>query len=99
MPDGSAFYSRPSKKYQGGFYINDLGNPIIKRTKVPRVNKTGQIIKDKHGKPSLINKDVLCGYSRRELTVNDCPIPKFAQDLDFDIVPENEVPNEFGGKK
>jgi len=99
MPDGFYFYSKPANRFQGGFYVNDLGSPIIKRVKVPKTNKTGRILKDKKGKPALVEKDVLCGYKKRELTLNDCPIPKFAQGLDFDLVSENEVPRESGGTK
>lgn len=99
MPDGSKFYSRPASRFQGGFYINDLGNPIIKKVKVPKTNKTGRVVKDKKGKPALVEKDVLCGYKKREITLNDCPIPKFAHGLDFDLVPKSEVPQSFGGTK
>lgn len=99
MPDGSYFYSKPANRFQGEFYVNDLGNPIIKKVKIPKMNKAGRVIKDKKGKPALVEKDVLCGYKKRQLTLNDCPIPKFAEGLDFDLVSEDEVPQSFGGPK
>lgn len=99
MPDGSFFYSKPANRFQGGFYVNDLGNPIIKKVKVPKTNKTGRIAKDKNGKPALVEKDVLCGYKKRELTLNDCTVPKFALGLDFDLVSEDEVPRSLGSTK
>ena len=87
--DGSVVYNSISPKYEGGHFVPDLSKPIFEEVD----DRTQPIFSE--ALPEVIvgyaKKQVLVGHQKRELTLEDCRIPKALEGLPFVVMDESDL--------